>query len=235
MPRTPGVAQHLVDAVDEVGVHRVHQAPVDVAGGVLEHHEDRDRDDQTDDRVGGVPSESDSAGADEHGERGEAVGTGMQPVRDQRCRADVAPHPDPVARDQLVPGEAHQAGDGDRPQVARVAAGDQPTHRRVGRHQGRDADDEDDRDARQVLGATEAVGVAAGRRTPAEPEGDRERDRGQRVATLWRVSESSAAEPVNTKTSACTSAVSPSPTSDTHRARIPRAEASSSESTAMAG
>ena len=67
--------------------------------------------------------ERDAAGAEQHGEAGEAVGAGVQSVGDQGGRADPAPDPDAVARDELVAGEADHGRGGDRPQVASPVAG----------------------------------------------------------------------------------------------------------------
>ncbi len=53
-------------------------------------------------------------------------------------------------------------------------------------------------------------------------------------AALCTVSPSSATDPDTTTTAACTSAVTPSTASDTHRARIPRADDSSAESSLSA-
>ena len=50
---------------DQGGVDGVHQPAVDLAGGVPEHDQDRDGDQQTDDRVGQPPAERDAAGAEQ--------------------------------------------------------------------------------------------------------------------------------------------------------------------------
>ena len=50
--------------VDQRRVDGVHQPPVHLAGGILEHDQDRDGDEQADDRVGPAPAERDAAGAE---------------------------------------------------------------------------------------------------------------------------------------------------------------------------
>ena len=72
---------------------------------------------EPDHRVGPVPAEGDAACTEEHCQRGEPVGAGVQPVRNQCGRADLAAHADAVPGDDLVAGEADQRGDRDRDQV----------------------------------------------------------------------------------------------------------------------
>lgn len=49
--------QRIFGGVDQGGVDGVHQAAVDLAGGIAQHHEDRGGDEQADDRVGGPPAQ----------------------------------------------------------------------------------------------------------------------------------------------------------------------------------
>jgi hypothetical protein len=48
----------------------------------------------------------------------ESVGTGVQPVGNQRSRADLAADPDPVDRDQFVSREPNQAAARTTPTLA---------------------------------------------------------------------------------------------------------------------
>jgi hypothetical protein len=75
-------AQGGLGLVDDVRVDGVHQAVVDLAAPVLKNQQDRHRDGQADDGIGPPPAERDAAGAEHHGERGEAVSAGVQPVGD---------------------------------------------------------------------------------------------------------------------------------------------------------
>ena len=109
--------------VDQVGVDGVHQSGADLADRGAQHAEDRDRDQQPDDRVGPVPAERDAAGAEQHGEAGEAVGAGVQSVGDQGGGADLAADADAVAGDDLVADEPDDGGAGDGPEVGDRAAG----------------------------------------------------------------------------------------------------------------
>ncbi len=67
---------------------------------------------------------------------------------------------------------------------------DQPAYRLIrGERRGR-RDEHDDHDAGEVFGSAVAVGVALGRESPADHEGDAERHRGERVGqVVQRVSE----------------------------------------------
>ena len=47
-----GGQQLGLDPVDQLGVDGVHQPPVDLAGGIAQHDQDRGRDEQPDQRVG---------------------------------------------------------------------------------------------------------------------------------------------------------------------------------------
>jgi hypothetical protein len=131
--------------------------------------------------VGPVPAQRDPADAQQDGQRGEAVGAGMEPVSDQGGRADLPADPDPVAGDQLVAREADHGGDSHRGQITHRVRMREPGHSRVGGQRGRRGNDQDDDHAGQVLGPAIPVGVAAGRRPPADDERDRQRHRGQRV------------------------------------------------------
>ena len=67
------------DRVD--AIHDPHQ---DVASRVLEHHEDQAGDDQAGDRVGSREPECDTGRADDDRQRGEAVGSSVEAVCDER-------------------------------------------------------------------------------------------------------------------------------------------------------
>jgi hypothetical protein len=108
----------------------------------------------------------------------------VQPVSDQRGRADAAPDPDPVLRDDLVAGEPEHAGQRHRGQVVDVGRVEQAAYRLDARDHRGGRDEHDDHDAGQILGPAEAVGVSPGGRPPAERERDRQRHRGQRVGDV---------------------------------------------------
>src|SRR5215218_4676767 len=95
-------AQGLFGGVDQGGVDGVHQAAVDLAGGVLEDHDDGEGDEQADDGVGPAPADRDAAGAEQNGQGGEAVGAGVQAVGDQGGGADAATGADAVASHPFV-------------------------------------------------------------------------------------------------------------------------------------
>lgn len=120
-------------------------------------------------------------GAEEDGERGEAVGAGVQSVGDEGGGADPAAGADAVAGHPFVADEADHRGGGDRPQVGDVAGPEEPVDRLVRSQGGGCGDGEHDGDAGQVLGASVTVGVAAVRRTAAQDERDAQRDGGQCV------------------------------------------------------
>lgn len=84
----------MVDAVDvvervrhlihEFGFYAVEQAAADATDGADEEDEYRGGDDQPDDRVSQREAEQDSDSTSNDGEGGEAVGAGVDAVRDQR-------------------------------------------------------------------------------------------------------------------------------------------------------
>ena len=130
---TPGTARRVFSAwIDQRGVDGVHQPPVDLAGRLPQHGQDRHGDHQADDRVGPVPAQRDPARAQQHGQRGQSVGAGVQPVGDQRGRADLAAGADPVPGRELVARESGQRGGGDRDQVRDVMRVQQAGDRLVG-------------------------------------------------------------------------------------------------------
>jgi hypothetical protein len=186
-PHLPGAEhagsgpQHLLGLVDHGRVDGVHQPPVDLPRGLAQHGEDRHRDHQAHRRVGPVPAQRHAARPQQHRQRGEPVGAGVQPVGDQRRRPDPATGPDPVPGHQLVAREPREGGHRDRGQVGDVPRVQQAGHRLVGGQRGRRRDQGDDHDPGQVLGPPVPVGVAAVRRAPAHDERHRQRDGGQRV------------------------------------------------------
>ena len=80
--RWPASAASAVST--SVGIDAVDQATEYVAHGRPQHGEDGHGDDQPDDRVGEREAQCHTAGADQHGQRGEPVGAGVQAVGDQR-------------------------------------------------------------------------------------------------------------------------------------------------------
>jgi hypothetical protein len=185
-----GRPQGALGLVDEGWIDGVHQPPVDLAGRLAQHRRDGDGDEQADDRVGPVPADRDAARPDQHGQRGQPVGAGMQAVGDQRRRADLAPGANPVPGRQLVAREADERRDGDHGQIGHVPGVQQPAERRVGGQRRGGGDRQHDHDPGEVLGPPVAVGIAAGRRAAGEHERDREWHRGQRVGgVVQRVAE----------------------------------------------
>jgi hypothetical protein len=110
-------AQDHLDLLGQGRVYAVHQPAADLAGRLPSHRQDRHGDEQADDRVGPGPADRHPARSGKHGQRGIAVGAGVQAVGDQRDGADPAPGPDAVAGHHLVAGEPERSRDRDRDQV----------------------------------------------------------------------------------------------------------------------
>ena len=115
--------------VDELGVDAVHEAAEHVADGGAQHGQDGDRDEQPDDGVGEREAKRDTASTEQHGQRGEAVGAGVQAVGDQGGRADLAADADAVDRDEFVADEPDEPGRGDPADVLDRDGVDEPAHR----------------------------------------------------------------------------------------------------------
>ena len=176
-----GDEQRELRPVEQLRLDGVHQPAVDVPDGGAQHGQDGDGDEQSHDGVGEGEPGGDAARAGEHGQGREAVGAGVQAVGDQRRRPDAAPHPDAVDRDQLVAEEADQSGRGDPAQVVDRRRLAPPAARLDGGEDRGRGDHRDDDEAREVLGAAVAVGVAAGGGPSSDDEGDPQGHRGQRV------------------------------------------------------
>ena len=129
-------------------------------------------------------SERDTACGQQHRQRREAVGAGMQAVGNQCGRTDSAADPDPVQRHQLVADEADEACGGDPAHVLDLHRVDQPHHGLVSGDDGRKGDHRDDEEPGQILGAAEAVGVAPGCGARAQRERDPQRHRCQRIGEV---------------------------------------------------
>ena len=70
-------AKLSLDGVHHGGIDGVHEAAVDLPGGVTQYDEDGDGDREADDGVGPVPAEGHAAGTEQYGERGEPIGAGV--------------------------------------------------------------------------------------------------------------------------------------------------------------
>ena len=120
----------------------------------------------------------------QHRQRGEAVGAGVQTVGNQCGRTDSAADADPVQRHQLVADEADEACGGDPAHVLDLHRVNQPHHGLVPGDDRRKGDHRDDEEPGQIFGAAEAVGVAPRRRACAEHERDPQRHRRQRIGEV---------------------------------------------------
>jgi hypothetical protein len=76
-------AQRRLRLIDQARVDGVHQPPVHLPCRVLQHGRDRRGDAQAGHRVGPPPAQRHPAGPDQHRQRGEPVGAGVQPVGNQ--------------------------------------------------------------------------------------------------------------------------------------------------------
>lgn len=115
---------------------------------------------------------------------GQPVGARVQPVGDQRRRADLAPDPDPVLRDELVAEEADHAGRGHPPQVLHRRGIEQAAHRLHPGHDRRGGNHDHDEQAGEVLSSPVPVRVAAVRWPTPEPERHPQRDGGAGVGDV---------------------------------------------------
>jgi hypothetical protein len=115
-----GGAQGVFGLVDELEVDGVHQPPVDLACCLPQDGEDGDSDEETDDGVGPAPADRNAACAGQHGQGGQSVGAGVEPVRDQGGGADLPFGADPVPCDQLVAGEPEHGRGGHGGEVGDV-------------------------------------------------------------------------------------------------------------------
>jgi len=94
----------------------------------------------------------------------------MVAVGDERRASQSLPRPQPDDRGRLVPGDADEPGDRQRPQVGEIAGLDQSLDRCREGNRRADRDCDDDRATRPTLAP----------RAPQE-ERDPDRDRGQRI------------------------------------------------------
>jgi hypothetical protein len=105
----------------------------------------------------------------------------VQPVSDQRRRADLVPDPDPVPGDHFVAGESDHRRNRHRDQVGHRPRVGEPGYRGIGGQRRGRGDENDDHNSSQVLGPSVPVRITAGGRPPADYERDTQRHRGQRV------------------------------------------------------
>src|SRR5213075_2904138 len=114
---TVDMSELVLDLVDEGGIHRVHESSVDVARRMADDAGDGEGDHQADDRIGELPTQGGADRTDDDRERRHAVGARVQAVGDERGGPDPPTDADAVARDELVPGEADDAGGDDEADV----------------------------------------------------------------------------------------------------------------------
>jgi len=82
-PHSGAGGQGDLGGVDECRVHAIHQAAEHIPHSGAQHRQDGHGDDQADDRVRQWETQGDATGADDHRQRGEAVGASVQPVGNQ--------------------------------------------------------------------------------------------------------------------------------------------------------
>ena len=110
-----GCVAHLAD---DAGLDAVERACEDHRSGLPDDHDDHRGNPQPDDRIGDRKSRLHRDGAAHDGEAGQAVGTRMITIGDQRGAVDFVFHPDSHKRDRLVGEETNDACGGRRPGIA---------------------------------------------------------------------------------------------------------------------
>ena len=176
--------QRALRLVDQGRIDGIHEPPVNLAGCLAQHNDNRRRDEQADDRIGPVPAKRGTSRAQQHRQGSKPVRAGMQPVSDQGRRADLPADPDAVPGDQLVAGEADHRRDANSDQARHRARMRKPCHRLVTSQHRRRGDDEHDHHPGQVLGPPVPVGITARGRAPPGDERDSQRHRRQRVSRI---------------------------------------------------
>ncbi len=169
---------------DDVGVDSVHEPAEDFDDGTLEDDQDREGDQDADDRVCQREAQQYADRADRDRQGREAVGAGVQAIRDQRSGADLPADPDPIDRHQFVTGEPDQPGREDDPDMADRLLIDQSPDRLVSGQHSRQRDHRDDEQPGQILGPAVTVGVPAGRLPARQRKGDPQRYCRQRVGEV---------------------------------------------------
>ena len=170
--------------VHELRLDRVHEATEHIPRRRPAHEHDGHGDHQTGDRVGQAETGGDASGTGEHGQRGHAVGAGVQPVGDQGGRADAPTDPDAVLGHPLVPQEPQNGSGGDSAQQLHVLRMQQPVHRLVAGGHRRGGDGRHHGEPGEVLGPAVAVDVAATGRSSPDQERQPERHSRQRVGEV---------------------------------------------------
>ena len=111
----------------EIRIDAVQQAPEDISCRSAQNGQDGHGDQQANDRIGQREPERDTARGQQHRQRREAVGAGVQAVGNQCGRTDSAAGADPVLRDKFVSEEPDHAGNGEHSEVADLAGLNQAT------------------------------------------------------------------------------------------------------------
>ena len=183
---TPGILQCVagpvdevrLDAVHETAVHEtaVHETPADASDGSPEQDDDRGRDDEADDGVCQREAEHHADDAKHDGEGRESVQACVDVVRDVIGLADFLSDHSAVDGDDFVARKAEETGYCDEPEVVEALGVEQSVIGFPGDDDGGECNDSDNEEASEVFGASEAVGVMAGRDPPAKDECDPERN-----------------------------------------------------------
>ncbi len=98
------------DASNDPGIDRIEQALADTLGRLTADEQDGGGNHQAHHGVGPLGTKSNSNGPDEHQQRGNAVGTGVNTVCFQSSRADTATFPNPILGHHLVAQGADHGG-----------------------------------------------------------------------------------------------------------------------------
>ncbi len=181
--------------VDDARFHTVQHARQHGARRLPHDAENGEGDQDADDGIREGETEPNAESAGYYRQAREAVHPGVITVRDQSRAVDLASDPDAEHGDSFVPDEADQAGNGN-PAKQRDGLGmKQAVDGLIACHQGAGENDQDDKDAGEVLDLAVTERECLGRSPPHQSEGDPERDGSGRVRDVVDVSARSATLP----------------------------------------
>ena len=179
-----GFFGHPYQDVAKRGIDRVHQTAAHRARRVPADKQDGDADQQADNRIRNRSTQPHRDRADQDAERRKSIDLSVPTVGLERGRPDPPASTNPQDRDALVSEKANHGGDHDPPDVSQRRRIDQllvglpQCEKRAGDN------NQDNRDARQILGAAVTVGVAPiGRPTPNQKR-QPERNGSQRIRKI---------------------------------------------------
>src|SRR5215211_2174476 len=166
----------VANLIDNGGIDAVEHSRENLFCVLNDDTENRDRNHQTDERIGQRITDPDAKRADKYGKARPTVDTCVMAVRDQSGTIDVATDPDAEHRHAFVADKADDRSERDGPQICDVLWVEEAIDTFITGHDRAGQDDQQHRQAGQIFDAAVTEGEASARALARQQESNPERN-----------------------------------------------------------